>query len=115
MSLFPWLKGHGTENDFVILPDPDGSVHGELDAALVREIAEELGCRVEVTAWLPGTVPIGDAHELAVATCLLREGDPVPVEHDATRWLSAAQLGDVDWLEPDRPFLLPLRAVLEAG
>ena len=22
MSTFPWLKGHGTENDFVILPDP---------------------------------------------------------------------------------------------
>ena len=26
----PFLKGHGTENDFVLLPDLDGSVHGEL-------------------------------------------------------------------------------------
>jgi diaminopimelate epimerase len=24
---FPWLKGHGTENDFVLLPDHDGTVH----------------------------------------------------------------------------------------
>ncbi len=29
---FAWAKGHGTENDFVLLPDPDGSVHGELDS-----------------------------------------------------------------------------------
>jgi 8-oxo-dGTP diphosphatase len=96
---------------------PGGKVEPgeEPSAALVREIAEELGCRVEVTGWLPGTAPIGDAHELAVATCLLREGDPTPVEHDATRWLSAAQLDDVDWLEPDLPFLLPLRSVLQAG
>ena len=32
---FAWLKGHGTENDFVLLPDHDGSVHGDLDAAFV--------------------------------------------------------------------------------
>ncbi len=30
---FPWLKGHGTENDFVLLPDHDGTIHGELDGA----------------------------------------------------------------------------------
>ncbi len=37
---FPWLKGHGTENDFVLLPDPDGSIHGDLDAALVRFLCD---------------------------------------------------------------------------
>jgi diaminopimelate epimerase len=35
-----WAKGHGTENDFVLLPDPDGSVHGELDPALVRALCD---------------------------------------------------------------------------
>ncbi|WP_433159913.1 diaminopimelate epimerase [Kribbella sp. CA-247076] len=40
MSTFAWLKGHGTENDFVLLPDPDGSVHGELDASLVRFLCD---------------------------------------------------------------------------
>ena len=96
---------------------PGGKVEPgeEPAAALVREVAEELGCRIEVTGWLPGAVPIGDGHELAVATCLLHEGEPTPVEHDAVRWLSSEQLDDVDWLEPDRPFLPPLRAVLEAG
>ena len=37
---FPFLKGHGTENDFVLLPDPDGSVHGSLDPALVAALSD---------------------------------------------------------------------------
>ncbi|MCO7237936.1 MULTISPECIES: diaminopimelate epimerase [unclassified Aeromicrobium] len=35
---FPWLKGHGTENDFVLLPDHDGTVHGDLDPAFVAAL-----------------------------------------------------------------------------
>ncbi|MCW2841624.1 MAG: diaminopimelate epimerase [Aeromicrobium sp.] len=35
---FAWLKGHGTENDFVLLPDHDGSVHGELSADFVAAL-----------------------------------------------------------------------------
>ncbi len=27
---FPFVKGHGTRNDFVLLPDLDGTVHGDL-------------------------------------------------------------------------------------
>jgi diaminopimelate epimerase len=36
------LLGHGTENDFVVLPDPDGDVWPEarLDAALVRRLCD---------------------------------------------------------------------------
>jgi diaminopimelate epimerase len=35
-----FLKGHGTENDFVVLPDPDGSVwpEGRLSPAMVRRL-----------------------------------------------------------------------------
>lgn len=33
-----FLKGHGTENDFVILPDPDGEI--DLTAALVAQICD---------------------------------------------------------------------------
>jgi diaminopimelate epimerase len=37
---YPFLKGHGTENDFVLLPDHDGSVHGELSADRVRALCD---------------------------------------------------------------------------
>ncbi|WP_249423789.1 (deoxy)nucleoside triphosphate pyrophosphohydrolase [Nocardioides coralli] len=90
---------------------PGGKVEpGEDPAdALVREIAEELGCAIEVTGWLAGTAPVGRGHELAVATARILSGDPDPVEHDALRWLRPGQLDEVDWLEPDRPFLPELR------
>ena len=41
-------------------------------------------------------------------------GDPAPVEHDAVRWLGPEELGEVDWLEPDRPFLAELAGCLSA-
>lgn len=37
---YPFLKGHGTENDFVVLPDPDGTVHGDLSAERVRALCD---------------------------------------------------------------------------
>jgi diaminopimelate epimerase len=37
---FAWLKGHGTENDFVLLPDADGSVHGALEPAFVAALCD---------------------------------------------------------------------------
>jgi diaminopimelate epimerase len=40
MAEYPFLKGHGTENDFVLLPDHDGSVHGLLDPERVRALCD---------------------------------------------------------------------------
>jgi diaminopimelate epimerase len=37
---FAFVKGHGTENDFLLLPDPDGTVHGDLDAGLVAALCD---------------------------------------------------------------------------
>jgi diaminopimelate epimerase len=39
------LLGHGTENDFVVLPDPDGGVWPEsrLDAGMVRRLCDRRG------------------------------------------------------------------------
>jgi diaminopimelate epimerase len=37
---YPFVKGHGTQNDFVLLPDPDGTVHGVLDPGRVRRLCD---------------------------------------------------------------------------
>ncbi|GGM13055.1 diaminopimelate epimerase [Nakamurella endophytica] len=56
---YPFVKGHGTENDFVLLPDPDGTL--DLDPVLVRAICDRragIGAdgviRVVPTAAVPG-------------------------------------------------------------
>jgi diaminopimelate epimerase len=40
---FPFVKGHGTRNDFIVLPDPDGSVHGDLAPDLVAALCDRRG------------------------------------------------------------------------
>jgi diaminopimelate epimerase len=37
---YPFVKGHGTENDFVLLPDHDGRLHGDLPAARVVALCD---------------------------------------------------------------------------
>ena len=36
----PFLKGHGTENDFVLLPDLDGTLHADLSPERVRALCD---------------------------------------------------------------------------
>jgi 8-oxo-dGTP diphosphatase len=77
-------------------------------------VREELGCEIAVTGWLEGETPIGERYVLRVAVALLVAGEPDPVDHDAVRWLASDELDDVAWLDPDRPFLPLLAAVLRS-
>lgn len=99
---------------------PGGKVDdGETpEDALLREIGEELACAIRVDRWLPDAVrgiDRGRELELRVAVCSLTGGEPSGTEHDALRWLTPEELEDVNWLEPDRPFLPGLREVLLDG
>jgi 8-oxo-dGTP diphosphatase len=98
---------------------PGGKVEpGETEAdSLVREVQEELGLRIRVERWLAGAEEIGERYLLKVALATIEAeapgaGEPVPVEHDEVRWLAAAELGAVDWLDGDRPFLTELSGLL---
>ena len=83
--------------------------------AVVRELREELGLTVRVTAMLPGEQPVGTGLVLRVLLAVPVAGEPTPREHDALRWLGPVELDDVAWLPADRPFLEDLRAVLLEG
>lgn len=85
---------------------PGGKIEpGETSAeALARELREELGIEAEAVERLPGAWPLRPGLELHVWTARLVRGEPRPLQdHDELRWLTPARIGDVDWLDQDRP------------
>jgi len=96
---------------------PGGRVEpGETEPeAVVRECREELGARVRVGARIGPDVPLPNGWTLRIYTAVLA-GDERPVarEHRAVRWVTAAELADLDWLEPDRVVLPYVAGLLAA-
>jgi len=92
---------------------PGGKLdNGETEhAGLVRECAEELGVIVAPEDLL-GDVPIPGGLRLRVWTAHIVRGEPTPTEHRELRWVTSGELDDLDWLEPDRPLLDPLKRLL---
>ncbi|NJP50861.1 (deoxy)nucleoside triphosphate pyrophosphohydrolase [Streptomyces sp. SBST2-5] len=87
---------------------PGGKVEpGESSrAAVVRELREELGVRVEAGERVPGEWPLKPPYVMQVWTAALCPGSAAPrplQDHDALRWLTPAEIWQVDWLDQDVP------------
>ncbi|XVS65283.1 NUDIX domain-containing protein [Actinosynnema sp. CA-299493] len=81
--------------------EPDETDH----AAVIRECAEELGITVVPGDRIGPDVPLRPDLLLRAYAATLASGTPVPADHRAVRWLTAAGLDSVDWLPADRVLL----------
>jgi 8-oxo-dGTP diphosphatase len=93
---------------------PGGKVAaGEAEPeALVRELVEELGVDVEVGERLGDDVALNATTTLRAYAATLIRGEPQPHDHSALRWVSAAELREVDWVPADRAYLSALDLLL---
>ena len=86
---------------------PGGKVaDGEYEpAALARELAEELGVDVAVGERLGEDVTLNSSTVLRAYRVRILRGDPRPHDHRTLRWVTAAELPEVDWVPADRAWL----------
>ncbi|MEZ5552364.1 MAG: (deoxy)nucleoside triphosphate pyrophosphohydrolase [Pseudomonadales bacterium] len=89
---------------------PGGKIEPGEDpqAAIAREIREELGCGLAVLAELaPHEHQYADfAIRLIPLLCRTTDGDPKPLEHEEILWAGREELMRLDWAEADIPVVM---------
>jgi len=85
------------------------------DAALARELHEELGVEVDVGARLGADVALSPTMTLRAHLVAQTGGTIEPRDHRALRWVTVDELGAVAWVPADRGWLPDLTAALRTG
>lgn len=90
---------------------PGGKVERgeEPEAALVRELEEELGIGVAVPDLVPAcfaSAPLAERHLLLLLyICRIWEGEPRPLHADALKWLHPTEMDATEMPPADRPLI----------
>lgn len=86
------------------------------EAALVRELAEELGIAVAPGDLVPATfasAPLGDRHLLLLLyVCRTRTGEPQALDAVALRWATPDEMRDLPMPPADAPFVDALERIM---
>lgn len=85
------------------------------DAALVRELREELGADVLVGGRIGADVALSETMTLRAYLVLQTGGTIEPRDHRALRWVTVDELDDLPWVPADRGWVPALTIALRAA
>ena len=112
-KVFATQRGYGEFKDRWEFPGGKIESGETPQAALVREIREELDTEIEVEKLLDIVEYDDRTFHLSMFCfiCKIKSGNLVLKEHEASRWLRKDELRSVDWLPADRELLdkIPFR------
>lgn len=102
-KVFATQRGYGEFKDGWEFPGGKIEPDETPEAAIVREIREELDTEVEVVELLDTVEYDYPKFHLSLDCfiCKIRSGDLVLKEHEAAKWLTRETLGSVEWLPAD--------------
>lgn len=102
-KVFATQRGYGEFKDGWEFPGGKIEPDETPEAAIVREIREELDTEVEVVELLDTVEYDYPKFHLSMDCfiCKIRSGDLVLKEHEAAKWLTRETLGSVEWLPAD--------------
>ncbi len=111
-KIFATQRGYGEYKDGWEFPGGKVEPGETPEAALAREIREELDTDIEVGGYL-GTVEYDyPKFHLSMRNylCTIRSGSLVLKEHEAAKWLTFEELDTVDWLPADIEVVKEIKA-----
>lgn len=113
-KIFATQRGYGEYKDFWEFPGGKIEPGETPEAALKREIKEELATEIDVNEYV-GTVDYDypDFHiTLLLYLCSMVSGNLELLEHESAKWLLASELYTVSWLPADLEIIPKLKSLL---
>lgn len=102
-KVFATQRGYGELKDGWEFPGGKIEPGETAEAAITREIKEELDTEIEVVKFLDTVEYDYPQFHLSMDCfiCKIKSGDLVLKEHEAAKWLTKENLESVDWLPAD--------------
>lgn len=110
-KIFATQRGYGELKDGWEFPGGKIELGETPEAAIVREIKEELDTEIEVVKLLDTVEYDYPQFHLSMDCfiCKIKSGDLILKEHEAAKWLTKENLDSVDWLPADLSLIEKIR------
>ena len=114
-KIFATQRGYGEFKDGWEFPGGKIEPGETPQAALVREIKEELDIEIEVKDFLETVEYDYPEFHLSMDCffCTIKSGELVLKEHEAAKWLTVETLDSVDWLPADQGLVEGIREYMQ--